>query len=237
MSGPLGEPGLAWDRTQGCQWCHLRYTSRFCWLCLSHLSLVLPHRGPKLLACGLCAGCTGASCWMHQLLCLQTACTQDCVPSLMQTHPTCLHSDPLTASCCACRSTCTQDFRRFHQMQDALPQLPQWADPGLTWAPSVIKAGGSAEGHPGFRGAPERGAAWLNGGQVRMGCCRIGCVLSLSLGMQLMGRTCTLQLHRLCGPWLWPTSTGSSPVILVLRCTPSLRQPMANCRLCRNRGH
>ena len=47
--------------------------------------------------------------------------------------------------------TCTQDYRRFHHMQDALPQLPQWADPGLTWAPSVIKAGGSAEGHTGFR--------------------------------------------------------------------------------------
>eukprot|EP00891_Asterochloris_glomerata_P007606 jgi/Astpho2/7606/Aster-x0326 len=52
---------------------------------------------------------------------------------------------------CNIQVTCTQDYRRFHHMQDALPQLPQWADPGLTWAPSVIKAGGSGEGHSGFR--------------------------------------------------------------------------------------
>lgn len=32
----------------------------------------------------------------------------------------------------------TRDLKHYERLPDALPQLPRWAKPGLTWAPCVI---------------------------------------------------------------------------------------------------
>ena len=95
---------------------------------------------------------------------------------------------------------------------------------------------------PRVQGAPERGPAWLNRGQVRRGCRCMGCMLKLESGVQLLSDVhlirrqdlwyATQEVCREVWSWLRLAGTGSSPGTVVLWRTPHLKAAHGSIAVC-----